>query len=79
MRITTEPGDPKVEEELRRIQYTPEERERRFRRTGPFRLAEWEQEAGPPTAEELAEMEEFLREREAEREASLAREAGPAP
>jgi hypothetical protein len=79
MRITTVPADPKVEEELRRIQYTPEERDRRFRRTGPFRLADWEQEAGPATAEELAEMEEFLRQREAEREASLAREAGLTP
>ena len=79
MLIVAGPGDPKVEEELRRIQYTPEERARRFRRTSPFRLADWQQEAPPATPEELAEMEEFLRHRDAEREASLAKEAGLTP
>jgi hypothetical protein len=76
MRIETGPGDPTVEEELRRLQYTPEERARLFHGAAPFRLADWQQEAPPATAAELAEMEELLRQRDAEREASLMREAG---
>jgi hypothetical protein len=79
MEITATPADPEVEEALRRLQYTPEERARLFRRTGPFSFEEWQREARPATAEELADWEEFVRQREAEREASLASEAGLAP
>ena len=75
MLITAPPGDPEVEAELRRLQYTPEERARLFRRTGPFPLDEWLASGPPATPEQLEEMEELLRLRDAEREASLAREA----
>ncbi len=47
----------------------------------PFSYEEWQRDAPPATSEELADWEQFLRQRDAEREASLAREAGvePAP
>src|SRR5712692_635601 len=59
-------------------------RARLFHGAALFRLADWQREAAPATPAELAEMEELLRERDAEREASLTREAGlllrsPAP
>lgn len=79
MLIEAKPGDPKVEEELRRLQYTPEERARRFQRVGVFQLDEWLAAGPPATAEQLEEMEELLRMRDEEREASLAREAGLFP
>jgi hypothetical protein len=79
MRIEAGPSDPTVEKELRRLQYTPEERALLFHGAAPFRLTEWQREATPATPAELAEMEELLRERDAEREASLMREAGLAP
>jgi hypothetical protein len=79
MLITARPADPKTEEELRRLQYTPEECDRRFPPKPPFSYAEWQREAPPATPEELGDWEEFLRQREAEREASLVREAGLTP
>jgi hypothetical protein len=79
MLIAAKPADPEVEEELRRLQCTREERVRRFRREGVFPVDEWLAEGPPPTPEELQEMEELLRMREEEREASLAREAGVSP
>jgi hypothetical protein len=79
MSIELPPSNPEVEEELRRLQYTPEERERLFPSAPPFHLAEWLQSMPPATPEELAEMEEFLRERDAEREASLLHETGLVP
>jgi hypothetical protein len=77
--ITTGPGDPEVEEDLRRLQYTPEERDRLFPPKKPFRLADWLAKAPPAKPEELEEMEELLRLRDAEREASLAQESGLSP
>jgi hypothetical protein len=71
MLIDAGPADPAIEEELRRLQYTPEERARLFHGAAPFRLADWQQEATPATLAELAEMEGLLRQRDAEREASL--------
>ncbi len=79
MLIFSGPGDPQVEEEMRRLQYTPQERARLFRRVGPFRLENWLAEAPPATPAQLEEMEELRRLRDAEREASLAREAGLTP
>jgi len=79
MLITTGPADSDIEEEMRRLQYTPEERAALFRRTGPFRVAGWRAKAPPATPQELEEMEELLRLRDAEREASLAREADLLP
>lgn len=42
----------------------------------PFSYREWQRKAPPSTPEELADWEEFLRQREVERAASLARDAG---
>ena len=68
----------KIEERfLKRIaelRATPEERERILSAGQPFDYWEWVREAGPAKPEELAEMEEFLRKREREREWSLALE-----
>lgn len=71
MVIKAGPADPTVEKELRRLQYTPEERAYLFHGAAPFRLADWQREATPATPAELDEMEELLRERTAEREAGL--------
>jgi hypothetical protein len=79
MLIEPQPADPETEAELRRLQYTPEERARLFPPKAPFSYEKWQREAPPATPEELAEMEELLRLRNAEREASLAREAGLEP
>jgi hypothetical protein len=64
-----------VEAALRRNQRTPEEVARLAAGRRPFSYAEWQREAPPATPEELADWEEFLRQRDAEREASPAREA----
>ena len=79
MLITTGPGTPEAEAEMRRLQYTLEERARLFQHRGPYPLDEWLATAPPATPEELEEMEELLRLRDREREASLAREAGLLP
>jgi hypothetical protein len=42
----------------------------------PYDPDQWDRLAGPPKQEELAEMEDFLRELNNERQASVAREAG---
>jgi hypothetical protein len=76
MLITPKPADPRVEEELRRVQCTPEERHRRFPPKPAFSYRAWQEEAPPATSEELDEWEQFLRERDVDREASLAQEAG---
>lgn len=68
-----------VEEEMRRLQYSAEERTKRFQHVGPFRLSDWLAAVPPATPEELEEMEALLRQREEERELNLAREAGFAP
>jgi hypothetical protein len=54
------------------LRATPEERARILSALPPFECEAWFREAGPPTPEELAELEEFLRERAEERQRSLA-------
>jgi hypothetical protein len=62
------------EQKLARLRATPEERGRILASSPPFDYEAWVREAGPAMPEEIAEMEEFLREREEERRRSLARE-----
>jgi hypothetical protein len=61
--------------ELRRLQITPEAREKLFAGARPFDCDAWRRERGPATPEGLAEMEDFLRELREERAASKARDA----
>jgi hypothetical protein len=51
-----------------------EQKEALLASVAPFDYRAWVAEAGPAEPDELAEMEEFLQEREAERQWSLARE-----
>jgi hypothetical protein len=73
----TVPADvPKKEKErflerVARLRATPEERARILAAGTPFDYDAWLEEAGPAVPEELAEMEELLREREEERRGSL--------
>ena len=62
------------EQKLAGLRATPEERARILASSPPFDYDAWVREAGPATSEELAEMEEFLRQREEERRKSLASE-----
>ena len=80
MAIPTEPPEREreeqsFEEKIAHLRATPEQIARLVGDTPPFDFDAWMREAGPPTPEELAEMEEFLREREADRQRSLACEA----
>jgi hypothetical protein len=59
--------DETFEQRLEQLRPSREEREQMVASMAPFDYDAWLQEAGPATPEELAEMEEFLREREAER------------
>ena len=59
-----------------RLRATPEERARILAAGTPFDYDSWLQESGPAVPEELAEMEEILREREEERQRSLSGEQG---
>ena len=68
-----------AEAELRRRQKSPEQVAALAAGVQPFSYAEWQQRARPATPEELADWEAFLKDRDAEREASLAREAGLGP
>jgi hypothetical protein len=68
-----------IEERIRRNQRSPEEVAKLAEGVPPFSYEDWQREAPPATPEELADWEEFLKEREAEREANLAREAGVDP
>jgi hypothetical protein len=70
----TERSEKTFEQKLARLRATPEERARLVAAGRPFDYEEWVREAGPATPEELAEMEEFLHEREEERQRSLASE-----
>ena len=70
-----ERGEETFEQKIVRLQATPEERARVLAPASPFDYEAWVREAGPATLEELAEMEEFLSGREAERQRSLAHEA----
>ena len=74
--MSTHTEEDSIEAQLRRHQKTPEEVARLTAGTPPFSYEQWQREAPPATPEGLAEWEDFLRERNAEREASLAREAG---
>ncbi|MFN3653461.1 MAG: hypothetical protein ACK47B_28105 [Armatimonadota bacterium] len=76
MSITPDQHEIEVEQELRRLRYTAEERARLFPPKAPFRYEDWQREAPPTSADERAGWDEFLRERESEREESLARELG---
>lgn len=71
-------GDETFEQQLACLQATPEERARILASGLPFDYEAWLLEAGPATTEELAEMEECLRGREAERQRGLAREEASA-
>jgi hypothetical protein len=62
------------EQKLARLRATPGERARILASSAPFDYDAWAREAGPATPEELAEMEEFLQQREEERLESLASE-----
>jgi hypothetical protein len=78
--MLTRPSDvEELEAAIRRNQRSPEEVARLAEGHRRFSYKEWQREAPPATPEELADWEEFLRQREAEREASLAREAGVDP
>lgn len=68
-----------VERELLKLQLSPEDRLRIYGPGKPFDLDAWLSAGPPATAEELAEMEELLRLRDEERQASLARDAGILP
>ena len=58
------------EQIIGRLRATPEERAWILASKPPFDFEAWAREAGPASPEELAEMEEFLREREEERQHS---------
>jgi hypothetical protein len=75
-----EPAAPEKWENLEavitRYQRSPEDIARLAEGHRPFSYKEWQRQAPPATADELAETEEFLRLRNLEREASLAAERG---
>jgi hypothetical protein len=66
-----ERGEKIFEQKLARLRATSAERAQVLASASPFDYEAWVREAGPATREELAEMEEFLREREAERQQSV--------
>ena len=72
-------GDPEIEARLRALRILLTRLDQRYPPRPPFDDQEWDRIAGPPVPEELTEMEELMRLRDAEREASLAREAGLLP
>ena len=82
--MTTKPTDTAAPEEKesrtgRYIRRSPEEVARLAEGHRPFSYEEWQRKAPPATPEELQEMEELMRLRNAAREASLAAEAGLYP
>jgi hypothetical protein len=76
-RIEREHGEESFEQKLARLRATPAERARVLAAASPFDFEAWVREAGPATPDELAEMEDLLRAREAERQRSLAHEEEP--
>jgi len=62
----------RFKQKIARLRASPAERARILAAGTPFDYEAWVREAGPAAPEELAEMEEFLREREEERQRSLA-------
>lgn len=73
-RTERERREETFEQKLARLWAITEERARLLASAPPFDYDAWMREAGPATPQELAEMEEFLREREEERLRSLAGE-----
>ena len=67
--------DQEFLQKIAHLRATPEEVERLFAGAVPFDFDAWIVESDPPTSEELAEMEEFLREREEDRPRGLAHAA----
>ncbi len=65
-----------LEAAIRSRQRSPEEVARMAAGRRPFSYEEWQRTAAPASPDELEFWDEFLRQRDAEREASLAREAG---
>ena len=61
---------------IERLRASPEEVARNVAESPSFDYDAWLREAGPAVPEELAEMEEFLQERDAERRTSIAAEGG---
>lgn len=76
MIITPVKGDPETEAEIQRLQKQYREQEATPTTVKPYDPEEWRAFAGPPTPEDLADMEALRRDLEEERLASLAREAG---
>jgi hypothetical protein len=70
-----ERGEETFEQKLARLRATPEERAEVLASGSPFDYEAWVRQVGPAIPEELAETEEVLREREAERRRSLTHEA----
>ena len=73
--LTKQEGE-RFEKKIARLRATPEERARTLAAGPPFDYEAWIREVGPATPEELAEMDEFLRERGEERRRSLAFDEG---
>lgn len=68
-------GKPTAEERpFARLRATPQERAQILAAVPPFDVESWQRGAVPPTPEELADLEDFLREREEMRRQSLERE-----
>jgi hypothetical protein len=71
----TDHGKPTAEERpFAHLRATPQERARILAAVRPFDMEAWLRDAVPPTPEELADLEDFLREREEMRQYSLERE-----
>jgi hypothetical protein len=80
MPLPPEVAEREKERFLKRVaqlRASSEEQERLLSASAPFDWNDWLQDAKPATSEELAEMEEFLQEREEERRRSLAAEEAP--
>lgn len=77
MAIEPEVADSKAMAEdrlLAQMRATPEERARLLAAAQPFDVEAWLRNAAPPSPEELADLEEFLLEREELRRRSLERD-----
>jgi hypothetical protein len=67
-------GKPPTEgQPLAHLRAAPEERARILAAAAPFDAEAWQREAVQPTPEELADLEEFLREREEMRRIAVER------
>jgi hypothetical protein len=71
----TDHGKPTAEKRpFAHLRATPQERARILLAVLPFDVESWRRDAVPPTPEELADLEDFLREREEMRRYSLEHE-----